>query len=208
MAKFKQIDNTDFDFSKPSLKKESYFFERFVATTFIAGFISLLLLAPTMQQNDLNPIQYEPFYNNPDINHQELSPKYIDYMVTPEDKTMFASMFEYNVEYNNQLSFGKDKNMSSFQAQLRQSDLLNTDILNTRFDNKQKISVKSSILAIEPGDKNSIVQATGNSDLDYVDLVVQKTYSQNKNSYSEQHMVSVSLDKHQIVSMTSNRMID
>lgn len=203
MAKLKQIETSDFDFLKRPIKIKTYFFEKFFATAFISGFIALLVLSPTIKQSDLNPIQEKQVYNNQDINNQNISPKYLDYNVTQSDKNMFESIFEYNESF----SFNKD--MDFFQYTVKNKDLIyKTDLINAKFDNKQKISVKSTILSIEPSDKNFMVKSTGNPNLDYVDLVLQKTYSQNKISYSEQQMVSLSLDNHKIVSITTTKMID
>lgn len=200
MAKYKKIEETDFDFSKIPQKTPTYFFERFVASAFIAGFISLLILSPTVKHTDtFPPIQYEPFYDYLD------TPSFQDYIVTDADKTMFASVFDYDSAMPN--SFSGDKSLSFIQGQVRNADLINGRN-SGNFEKNDKFNVKSSILAIEPSDKNSMVKATGNPDLDYVDLVVQKTYSNKKDSYLEQQMVSVTLDKHQIISMKTEKMID
>ena len=53
-----------------------------------------------------------------------------------------------------------------------------------------------------------MVAATGNPNLDFVDVVVQKTYKNGKDVYYEQDMVSITLDNHKIVEMKTNRMID
>ncbi len=195
MAKLKKIEETDFDFSKIPQPNPTYFLERFVASAFIAGFISLLILAPTVKQQNLPPIQYEPFYEYNDA----VSPKFQDYILTPKDKVMFTDIFEYD----NKSPLSSDKNIAFLQKQVK-----NSDLLGGNFENKDSFEVKSNILAIEPSDKNAMVKATGNPDLDYVDLIVQKTYTQKKNSYFEQQMVSVTLDKHQIISMKTEKMID
>lgn len=195
MAKFKKIDETDFDFSKIPKKVPTYFWERFFATFFIVGFSSLLFLAPNVKPSHEPPIQYEPFYTAP----EDLVPQYPDYIVTPEDKKMFADIFNYD----SQSGFSKTQNIKSFQEMVR-----NNDLLNGSFEKKGKFDVTSNIIAIEPSDKNAIVKDNGRADLDYVDLVVQKTYTQNKDSYYEQQMVNLVLDKHKIVSMNTHRMID
>lgn len=200
MAKAKHINETDFDFSKVPKKEPSYFWERFLVTFFITGFTTLFLLTPSIPHIKGNvdlppPIQYEPFYDYQD----SLPAQYPDYIVTPEDKKMFETIFSYDKSS----TLSKDDYTKFLQEQIK-----NADLSYGSFNNKQKFDVTSTILAIEPSDKAKMIGEKGNPDLDYVDLVIQKEFTQNKQSYYEQQMVSVTLDKHKIVSMTTNRMID
>lgn len=193
MAKFKQIEETDFNFSKRPVQTPTYFLEKFVTLAFITVFTTLIFFGPTVKPPPLK------FNDEPAYNTQEASPTYPDYIVTGSDKMMLESIFNYDKSS----TLLKDKDVKNLQDNLKQIDLLNGN-----FDNNKKFTVSSSILAIEPSDKNVLVQETGDPDLDYVDVIVQKTYTQDKESYFEQQMVSLALDNHQIVSMKTNRIID
>lgn len=195
MAKLKQVYETDFDFSKIPQKAPSYFWERLTVTFFVVAFSSLLFLAPSMKPGDTSVIQYEPYYAYP----EDVSSVSQDYTVTSEDKALFEEIFNYN----SKSSFSKNSEIKTFQKMVRDDDLLNNP-----FTNKKDFNVTSKIISIEPSDKTAIVGENGRADLDYVDLVVQKTYTQNAKSHQEQNMVSLVLDKHKIISINSQRMVD
>lgn len=196
MTKFKKVELTDFDFSKKINRTPNLLVERLIVTAFIGVFSSLLFFSPSyINSMQLDKIQYEPI---PQVIEQNI--QYPDYIVTPEDNKLFNSIFVYESDYN--LKSGKLSD--SFQNQIREFDLLNNP-----FDNKIKnFHVSSKILAIEPSNKTEMVAATGNDKLDFVDIVVQKTYKSGKDIYYEQDMVSLTLDNHKIVDMKTNRMID
>lgn len=195
MTKFKKVELTDFDFSKKINRTPNLLVEKLIVTAFIGVFGSLLFFSPSFVNLDLDKIQYEPI---PQVIEQNI--KYPDYIVTPEDHKLFNSIFIYDSDYN--LNSGKLS--GSFQDQIKEFD-----ILNNPFDNKIKnFHVSSKILAIEPSNKTEMVAATGNANLDFVDIVVQKTYKSGKDVYYEQDMVSLTLDNHKIVDMKTNRMID
>jgi len=195
MTKFKKVELTDFDFSKKINRTPNLLVERLIVTAFIGVFGSLLFFSPSYVNLNLDKIQYEPI---PQVIEQNI--QYPDYIVTPEDNKLFNSIFVYESDYN--LKSGKLS--GSFQDQIREFD-----ILNNPFDNKTKnFHVSSKILAIEPSNKTEMVAATGNANLDFVDIVVQKTYKSGKDVYYEQDIVSLTLDNHKIVEMKTNRMID
>lgn len=195
MTKFKKVELTDFDFSKKINRTPNLLVERLIVTAFIGVFGSLLFFSPSYVNLHLDKIQYEPI---PQVIEQNI--QYPDYIVTPEDHKLFNSIFIYDSDYN--LNSGKLS--GSFQDQIKEFN-----ILNNPFDNKIKnFHVSSKILAIEPSNKTEMVAATGNANLDFVDIVVQKTYKSGKDVYYEQDMVSLTLDNHKIVDMKTNRMID
>ena len=196
MTKLKKVELTDFDFSKKINKSPNLLVERLIVTSFVMVFSSLLFFAPSHINNlHLDKIKYEPI---PQVIEQNI--QYPDYVVTPQDIKLFNSIFTYD-------SHDKpyyDKTIRSFQDIIRQDD-----ILNHPFDsNVKNFHVSSKILAIEPSNKTEMVAATGNPNLDFVDVVVQKTYKNGKDVYYEQDMVSLTLDNHKIVEMKTNRMID
>jgi hypothetical protein len=212
MAKFKKIEEIDFDFdfSKIPQKVPNYFFELF----FILSFVFLFLVAPRFQSNNEYPIQYEPFgslvmvteeSNETQIQDEQFfntqkdfSPINKNYVITSENIKMFQNIFEYN----SKSSLSSNQDIRFFQELIR-----NNDLLNSSFDKNQKIIVSSSILAIEPADKNFIIKYGGYPDFDYVDLIVQKNYTQNNNFYFEQQMVNVVLYKDKIVSLNIHKII-
>lgn len=192
MTKFKQIEDTDFNFLKRPIQKSHYFWGKFITSALCSLFISLVVLAPLHKPlTTLN--------NKSSLSQQKNVSIYPDYTLTSADKVMLEAIFNYD----NLSSVSKDKNIKNFQDGIKKIDLLNGD-----FDNDKKFTVTSSILSIEPSDKAALVQETGYSGLDYVDIVVQKTYAQNKDTYFEQQIISLALDQHKIVLMKTNRIID
>lgn len=190
MTKIKKVELSDFDFSKKIQKTPTFFLERLVVTSFVIVFGSLLYLVPA-KVNTVPVVVLEPI--------SQVSTQYPDYVITPEDKKFFQSIFTYDSDY----ILNHDKTVRSFQDQIRSDD-----ILNNPFELTKDFHVSSKILAIEPANKTEMVAATGNPNLDFVDVVVQKTYTKGKDVFYEQQMVNLTLDNHKIVDMKTNRMID
>lgn len=190
MTKFNPIGEIDFSFSKIPQKNKSYWnwTSISVATTFVTVFMSLLIYSNH---------HIKPSASNQSYPADTLEKKYQDNPIQLADKNMLESIFVYD----NTPSFDKDKTIQSFQENIRKNDLLHAP-----FDNNKAFNVTSSILSIDSSDKTSLINF--NSQHDYLDLVVEKIYSQNNKSYFEQQLVTVELDNHKILSMKSHGLID
>ena len=125
---------------------------------------------------------------------------YSDYQITENDKTMLSQIFNYDTQHNVKIP---NKNFLAFQKEIKKADLLNNP-----FDNNKQINIKSEIVSIEPVDKAESVKNYGETSLDYIDVVVQKTYSQKNKVIPEMQLITIALDKHEIHSMITNRMVD
>ena len=194
MTELKKSNELNFDFSRvhtPEIKNNIKFEEKF-ALFFIVIF-SCFFIIPFLTTSTKQVQENSLIFESNDI-------VYSDYQITENDKTMLSQIFNYDTQHNVKIP---NKNFLAFQKEIKKADLLNNP-----FDNNKQINIKSEIVSIEPVDKAESVKNYGETSLDYIDVVVQKTYSQKNKVIPEMQLITIALDKHEIHSMITNRMVD
>lgn len=195
MAKIQQVQETDFDFNKKNIPEPRYIIERLVAIAFCLSFGFIFL--------NTSQTTSKPVHNISATQENSLAPKmFRDYVVTAEDKQLFEDIFTYNTSSPEI----KNSDVKFFNDTIRRDDINNADFVNQ--DKNEKFTVSSKILSIDSPDKDQIMKEEGFANLDYVDIVVQKTYQKGEEIYYEQHMVNVKMENHKIISLNTHRMID
>lgn len=193
MPKIEKIDSNDFDFSQHKPPTSSYIFERLVAISFVILFVAIFFNTDHTESN---------LKNNANTLKLEDKKQYIDYVVTAKDIKMFEDIFNYNtlskVSGNSDVKF--------FNDSVRKDDINNANFVDK--DNNKDFTVSSKILSIDTADKNQIMKESGFSNLDYVDIVVEKTYQKGQEVYFEQQMVNVKMEDHKIITINAQKMID
>lgn len=196
MAKTTRTQLTDFDFTKTILKTTpSYFVERIVAICLVAIFVLAFFNTNNTYSIKLDTLPDKQVTS-------ELTKKYADYVVTADDKKMFESIFNYTTSS----PISKNTDIKFFNDNMRKDDIKNADFVNK--NNNDQVIISSKILSIDSPDKNDIVKQTGFENLDYVDIVVEKTYQKGQEIYFEQQMVNVKMENHKIITINTHRMID
>lgn len=199
MTKIQKINESDFDFNKTTTPSSNYLVERLVAVGFIISFLSVFINSHNTNYVGLNHTSPQSVNQN-DITKE--TTKYPDYVITSDDQKLFEAIFNYTTSS----PMSKNSDIQYFNDSIRKDDLSHADFVNK--DTKDPIIITSKILSVDSADKNQIMKEEGFPNLDYVDMVVQKTYQKGKEVYFEQQMVNIKMENHKIIILNTHRMID
>lgn len=196
MAKTQKINQSDFDFNKTtSVSDTNHVLEKLITLGVTIVFSIIFFNTHHTTSLQLNNV------SAPQVN-SAIKQQYSDYVVTAEDKKLFEDIFNYSTS----TPVSTNSDVKFFNESVRKDDIKNADFVNK--NTNEKVIITSKILSIDSPDKNQIMKESGFENLDYVDIVVEKTYKKGQEIYFEQQMVNVKMEKHKIITINTHRMID